>query len=611
TLLTGGPRDQPERLRTMRAAIAWSYDLLTAEEQSLFRRLAIFTGGIPLDFIEGGLKTEDSSLDVLTSLVDHSLLTRTAQPCGEGLASARFAILETIREYGLEQLRASGDEATARDAHAAFYLRLAGEADERFKGPAQVAWLDRLETEHDNIRAALTWLQEREALEEAMRLAGALWFFRWIRGYYSEARATLETLVAHPCAQARTLARARALNALGVVALSQGDVGRSFAVHEEALGIAREQGDEPEIALTLLCMSATAGTSGDIDRHEALATECLARYRALGDDWGISGALIHFGVLTAARSELDRAAAFFRESAAVAHRQGDRWMRSLATINLGMIAVSQGKHEQARPLVEEAIVLTRELGDKRDLPAPLLSLGDLARAEGNTPWADTHYQEALTIARETGDKSSIAWALSSLGENERAVGNTARAVALHQQSLGIFHEIGERLACVTQMDRLAALLAGMNQAEAAARLQGAADTLLGEIGAARPDQEQAAVVQTLAAIRHQIGVEPTAAAYASGQALPLDAAIAEALARELPPEVRARTTMTPRVKTRLSRREGEVLRLMADGLTNQEIADRLYLSRRTVTSHATSILTKLNLDSRTAAVAYAIRHGLA
>ncbi|HUG60929.1 MAG TPA: helix-turn-helix domain-containing protein, partial [Methylomirabilota bacterium] len=246
-LLTGGPRDAPARLRTMRATIAWSHDLLSDDERLLFRRLAVFVGGFTLDAAEAVAGTEGHHsppvLDLVASLVDNSLLRPLAPPTDEpGAATPRFGMLETIREFGLERLAASGEAEDAGDRHAAYFLVLALAAERRLYGPDQVAWLDRLEVELPNLRAALGWLHERGRAEDGLRLATAPGRFWWRRGYLSEGRSWLDAVLALPAAAGASIARVRALLLAGDLAAWQKDGEPAFARHDEAAAMARAIG---------------------------------------------------------------------------------------------------------------------------------------------------------------------------------------------------------------------------------------------------------------------------------------------------------------------------------------------------------------------------------
>ncbi len=243
-LLTGGGRDLPARQRTMRDAIAWSYELLSHEGQALFRRLAVFVGGCSIEAAEAvGATTDESGigvLDALSALVNASLLRREAGPDGAGVFSPRFGMLETIREYGLEQLTASGEAAAIQRRHTAWYLALAERAaPELYGGPNQLPWLNRLEAEHDNLRSALRWALASHPAT-ALRLGGSLFWFWYVRGHLSEGRRWLEQALARG-SDAPPAVRGRALLGTGMLAHWQDADSVATPLLEE-IGFVKEQG---------------------------------------------------------------------------------------------------------------------------------------------------------------------------------------------------------------------------------------------------------------------------------------------------------------------------------------------------------------------------------
>jgi non-specific serine/threonine protein kinase len=284
-LLTTGASDLPARHQTLRAAIDWSYDLLPVEEQALFRRLAVFVGGFTLEAaeavanVDGALHT--SVLDGVASLVDKSLLRQDVQLSGE----PRLVMLETVREYALERLVASGEADAIGRRHAEYFLSMAEWARSQLSGTEQVTWLNELEREHDNLRTALAWLREHGESELGLRLGGALWQFWSVRGHFAEGRAWLEELLRQPAAAARSAARANALNGAGSLAFSQGDDARAQLLFEESLAIWRELGDEREAAHSLSDLGRVAYERGDAAAALSLYEESLAAQR-----WATHGA---------------------------------------------------------------------------------------------------------------------------------------------------------------------------------------------------------------------------------------------------------------------------------------------------------------------------------
>jgi predicted ATPase/class 3 adenylate cyclase len=303
-LLTGGPRDAPARQQTLRDAIEWSHDLLTPEEHRLYRRLAVFAGGAALEAVES-VTNPAGELDVfggLDRLVEHNLLRSEAGPDDE----PRFTMLETIREYGLERLERSGEAKATRRAHAEFFVALAEEAEPELTGPQQVAWMDRLEAEHDNLRAALGWALDTDA-QIALQLAGGLGWFWFLRGYLNEGSAWLDrTLVVR--SEPGPL-HVRAYAAAGRLVRHLGDYRRAIALQETSLELARTFQDRRAEALALHELGVLAGLDeGDAVREAALMEASLALWRDLGDAWGSARALNNIGYEAYLQGDLDRAA---------------------------------------------------------------------------------------------------------------------------------------------------------------------------------------------------------------------------------------------------------------------------------------------------------------
>jgi predicted ATPase len=282
-LLKGGTRDAPARQKTLRDAIGWSHELLGAEVRLLFGRLSVFAGGCTLEAVAAVCDTGDDlaeeMLDVLGSLMDKSLLRRAETEDSEG----RFLMLETVKEYALERLEAAGEEEEVRCAHAAHYLALAEEARPELKGPRQTEWFDRLENEHDNLRAALSWSLEGGEGETALRLVGGLWWFWYKRGHLSEGRRWLEEVLEKNVSP--TSGRAEALNGAGVLARNQSDYERAQAWLEECIVLRRELGDNKGTSKVLVDLGTVAGDRGDLAQATAFFEKSLRLKKELGDRW--------------------------------------------------------------------------------------------------------------------------------------------------------------------------------------------------------------------------------------------------------------------------------------------------------------------------------------
>ena len=361
-LLTGGARDLPERQRTLRNTIAWSYGLLGRDEQRLFARLGVFAGGFDLEAAEAlfsdGQAGISDVLEPLERLVDESLV-RQEERGGE----PRFTMLETIREYALETLRETPDWREAHDRHAEHYVALAEAADPKLKGPGQLAWLARLETEHDNLRAAMARFIERDRLEAAVRLGWALWLFWWFHGHVAEGGRWMEVVLSRS-GSLPPYPWARALSGAGVMAFASGDYFRAQNLLEQGLSLFRELGDKPGVAGALVIPGQMATFRGEYANAAALLGESLGLYRELGDDWNVAHLLNFLGVIPLVQGNFEGAARCFEEGLSVARRVGDRLPIRVSLYNLALSRRGSGDMAGARELLKEGLTLSAEAGDE-------------------------------------------------------------------------------------------------------------------------------------------------------------------------------------------------------------------------------------------------------
>jgi predicted ATPase/DNA-binding XRE family transcriptional regulator len=382
-LLTGGARDLPERQQTLRDTVAWSYDLLDPGEQAIFRRLAVFAGGCTLEAVEDvcSSKEEDeqvasSVLDTLASLVDNSLLVSRLQSSAgqEEDEEPRFTMLETIREYALERLTSSGELEGVQPRHAQYYLTLAEAAKPQASGRwDEVEWwskFTRLEGEHDNLRAALSWAIQNREVETGARLAFALWWY-WIeRGYLSDGRRCMETLLALDGAADRTEeaphklpARTKAylLQVAGILSMAQGDHDRAVALHEESVSVYQEMGHKKGESASLRELGFVAYEQGDYDRAVGLHKQSLALARESGTTFGIAWSLRALGDAVREQGDLGRAKMLLEESLALSRDKEHAWGIARTLASLGSVACEAGEYARASRLYEESL----ELGGRR------------------------------------------------------------------------------------------------------------------------------------------------------------------------------------------------------------------------------------------------------
>jgi predicted ATPase/transcriptional regulator with XRE-family HTH domain len=484
-LLTGGARDLPARQQTIRRTIDWSYDLLSSDEQRLFRQLAVFRGGWTLPAAEAVSGDEAAVLDVLGRLLDQSLVVRYEAASGEN----RYRLLEPMREYALERLVQHGDLEALRQQHASYYLALVEQAEPALRGPQQVMWLARLEAEHDNIRTALGWALDRSESETALRLCAAVWWFWYVRSHLSEGRRWLEqTLASSP--MGAPAVRAKVLNGAGVLARNQADYVR---------------------ATTLL-------------------SESLALQRDIGDTGGIAAALNDLATVALDRGDHAQAAVFFEETLVLRREGNDRWGMALALNNVAVAGLHAGDYKRAALLCTESLGLFRELGNIWGIAMVLSNFGRAVLRQGELERAAALYEESLQLYQAMADKRGIAILLSRMGEAAHLQGNYTRAIACYNESLTLYHELGDRKGVALCLDGVAGVASAQRHEECAARLYGAAAGLRQAIGACLPAAEQTLYEQQLATNQARLGTAAFAGLWEEGRGMTLDEAVVCALA---------------------------------------------------------------------------------
>ena len=440
--LTGGARDLPARQQTLRNAIAWSYDLLDENEQQLFQRLSVFIGGCTVEAVEAVIKESTaglSLLDQLGSLLDKSLVRevegRNREP--------RFLMLGMLREFGLERLEASGESETIRRCHAEFYLSLAEGAEASLERAEQIQWMDRMEQEHDNLRAALEWSKAVEdAGELCLRLAGTLGYFWEVRGYFSEGRERLSAILMMDIAQGRTAARTKLLARAAELAYRQSDYAATVAFAEECLEICRELGDKQGMASALIKLGNAATEAGDYGTASQYLGEALMIWRKEDDEHGIARALISLGWVSIRSGDYPLANALLEEALAVSRELGDTRSIGFELSGLGEVALHQGDHARATRLLEESLELRRQLGNKWGIGVSLGTLGLVALRQRDWERAVSLLSESLEVRREISDKGGSAWCLERLAEIASAQGNPERAVRLLSAAAALRVSIG-------------------------------------------------------------------------------------------------------------------------------------------------------------------------
>jgi predicted ATPase/DNA-binding CsgD family transcriptional regulator len=617
SVLTGGARNLPLRQQTLRNTIQWSYDLLSAEERRLFRWLSVFVGGCTLKaaaaVYNAGTDQVTELFEEVASLVDKSLIQQTEQEEEE----PRLLMLETIREYGLECLRERGELEAAQRAHAAYYLWLAEEAEPHLARAEQVLWFERLEREMENIRAVLRWAQAcgNEEAQLALRLGSALEHF-WIkRGNMSEGRSELSRALVQSLAVKAPL-RAKALFAAARLAWFQGDYGGVEQLSEEVSALSGELAEQQSIALALAVRGVAFMGRRDYERARSLLEEALAKLRGGRDSWHIAFLLIALGRLALYQGEDSNAAYLLEESLALFRAVGDTTATAYVLFYLARAMLGQGDLVRARALLEESLPLYREAGHKLGMAYALGFLGQIVFQQGEVGMADALFNESIQLHRAMGDRqgesrSLLHWA--HLGVDQQ---DYAAARSRYEESLTLSQALGHKGLIAAGLKGLAVVATAQGLPIASVRLWGAAETVDQDSAVSLPLVLRSSVGQAQARARGYLGEQAFIQAWAEGRRMSPEQALAALSTAKANPPVETKqpqvlpAKQTPASPGGLTAREVEVLRLVAKGLTDAQVAEQLIISPRTVNWHLTSIYNKLGINSRVAAARFAVEHQL-
>jgi predicted ATPase/DNA-binding SARP family transcriptional activator/DNA-binding CsgD family transcriptional regulator/Tfp pilus assembly protein PilF len=556
SLLSVGPRMASARQRTMRAAIGWSYGLLSEPEMATFGRLSVFSAGFTLEAAEavcqGSIVEEGELLNLVSGLVDKSLVVAETTVGGQ----VRYRMLEFVRQYAHEKLEEGGEADVVHRRHAEFFLALAGEAEPQPKGAQQEAWLNRLESEHDNVRAALSWSLGGHDPGLGLRIAAAFWQFWDGRGYLGEGSAWLREALAKGGDAAGADARATALYGLGHIV--------------EALG--------------------------DFEWAQACQEDAFALYEQLGNRLGVAESLNSQGLIAFRRGDTGRASSLF-EKGLEAARESENPVAVRRAINgLAVMAFDTGDHERARRLWEDALVLGRKHGDRFGVARVLINVGFVDIAFGNYERSTELLEEALTIARELNSRELCAHSLICLGLATALRGRPERAKTMLIESLEIDVMREAKADIDEDLEALAMTVGALGQHTRAARIWGAAEALREAIGAVWALPERMVFEPLRDAARSRVDEKVWDTEFTRGKAMGLKEAVEYALSEE---DTSAPEQSPVHEIPALTPREQEISALVAQGMTNRRIASELVLSEHTVATHVRRILKKLELHSRT------------
>ncbi len=568
-LLTSGSRTAPGRHQTLRATLDWSYQLLSEPERMLLRRLAVFSGGWTLEAAEEVIGSDDIEfaqvLDLLGQLLDKSLVVVEDQSPKQ----VRFRLLETIRQYAWERLDEAGEIDTTRERHLSWCLKVS--TDVQPPGMHH-AWHARdLIQEQDNLRAALLWAIQLRNADAGLRVAVALAHIWYMRGHYSEGRARLAELLGFPASSSTPDVRASALTSAGHLAYCQGDLKVAQDLLEESLGIWHVLGNDERRAVCLQVLGNVVRFRGDLPGARPLFEQASVINHRLGHRMREAMNLALMAQVLFEQGDLTRAEALNDQSAAALQAAGPGWGTILTLCMFGRVAAARGDHSIARTRLEESLELGRKLGISRGVVWTLYFLAQHALAQGDARRARTTFAESLRLARQTGDHLATAHCIEGF----------AGALAATQPGRAI-------------------------------RLAEAAGALREKVGSSPFPADRDRLERWLGVAARGLGETATSVAQTEGRGMTLDEAVAYALAGDEPATTaNAAQRLAGRSFGGLTKREIEVLRLVALAKSNREIAATLVLSEKTVERHLSHIFAKLQVSSRTGATRVAVQAGIA
>ncbi|GLV60322.1 serine/threonine protein kinase [Dictyobacter sp. S3.2.2.5] len=609
----------PVRQQTLLNTLNWSYDLLKEREQYLFRLLSVFTDGCTIDAVESVMQSTSSGagstldiLDMLAALMDNCLLYQVVDQDGY----PRFYMLETMHVFGRSCLEKQGETEQAQQAHAEYYLALAKEGEGQLKGPQQIPWLRKLEQEHENFRGALQWLlahNEGETLLQCCRALSRFWF---LRGYWKESRAWMQSALDLSAGQAETALRMQVRQRLDELIFYQNNIDIARRSVDEWLALPSSHTLVAERIQALCCLCLLMQKQNEGEKTFQILDEAEKLCRAASMQWELAHVLRTRGYIAWARGDVPQAETCAQESLPIARRVGDQALIAKVLSLLAAVAMQQNAAKQAITFNQEILRIARLLEDKYLLATTLQNLGYLLAYEEEFAEALTLTQQGLKSFRELGYTLLTCTALHTLGYIAFQQGNYVLAFDSFHEGLALAHEINNNPMIGWHLIGLANLACVQSQYARSAQLLGAASLRL-DADKHMNDAERLEYDNLLERVRQHSGKEQFQLMWQKGQKVAIerflspwdDEAPAPPASEDVPP-LPLPERHTDELPYQLTKRELEVLQLVAQGLTNIQIAEKLVISARTVNWYLTNIYSKLQVSSRSAATRFAFEHHL-
>ncbi len=665
-LLNAGKRTATARHQTLRATIDWSYQLLSADEQRLLRQLSIFRGGWTLEAAEAICTGENLAqveiLALLGNLVHKSLVQMSEEVFPALPATplhthkrARYHFLETIREYSREKLQTTGEEQALLQQHLHVFLQLAQKADTHLRGPQQLYGLACLDGERGNLQAALHTARQTDHTA-ALQLTSALTFYWMIRSQFLQGRTELEETfaVASDCT---TIPKAACLSRASLLTFFQGDIARSRQLAETSLALYRNLDDQQDIGPALCMQIEVARQANATQQALALGEDCTSVLTANSNDWMLAFVAFPIATIHMHQGRGKQALQLLEESLHLMRKQGDRWGQGMVCSNIGKLQGHFGNYAPALAYFEESAALAREIGDNNGIAAAehalalvclhdqnytgaqeqlakasklytqsgnltglaeaLFDHGYIASLQGDFTPAVQFFEQASALYSNQGNQMRISLIRYHLGRIAVRQHDISRALSLLRESCAIFHQNNQRIFLAGCLEALATVSIQLRSPQQGARWLGQAQALhpLASQQRAIMPAQNAFYETTITTLQTLLTSETFDAEFSKGKALPLEYILREIQELPLPEEISPSTPLIEKLPEHpfpidLTVREREVLRLLATGMSNYEIANSLSISSGTVRTHLSAIYSKLAAHSRTAAIHTARMHGL-
>ena len=619
-VLTGGRQDAPTRQQTLRDTIRWSYDLLNAQEQRCFRRLAIFVGGCTLEAAEAVCSAAaDLSLpaiDLVASLLDKSLLQQSDRDGDE----PRLLMLETIREYALETLVDSGELEVTQEMHALYYLALAEQGEPELFGHQQRLWMDRLTLDAENFRAALQWAQTHHRKEQLLRLAGNLGHFWYMCGRFSEAMLWIETALWEVASDVAVSARIKALYIVALIASHLGQSDLLFVRVRECLTLARQTRDGRGFVIASWALVHDLLSGEDIIGARSHAEETLTFVRAHApaeDSWTLACALNAFGSVVLSQGDYTQAQQLYERAIALFKEAGDLWLYGELHLFLANVYWAQRDEARARTFLKEGLAIHDQVGNAWVTGWFVSLFGKIALRQGDIPRARFLLEAGLKRHQQLGDQQGQALLYALLAQAAASEHDFTLTRTLAAQSLELARSVRDTGSLLPCLEELADVVAGQGEPEWATVLWGAAERYREASNATLPLVERLGRARCIEQAKRHLGEQVFAEKWAEGRNMTAEEAIAvppthgwTSKAQKPARGKRGQPSAEQPLLDPLSQRELEVLQLLAAGASNQEIATALVVAPGTVKLHVSHILSKLGVNSRTRAILRARDPGL-